>query len=100
MFGSLLTWRLSAELAVRLEGSARDISSSALLAGTIGLTDLPSQTVQAVRLALGSALHTAFLMGLPLMALALVAALALKELPLRTTSYVQNVGDGDSISAP
>jgi hypothetical protein len=39
-------------------------------------------------------------MGLPLMALALVAALALKELPLRTTSYVQNVGDGDSISAP
>jgi EmrB/QacA subfamily drug resistance transporter len=100
MFGSLLTWRLTAELAERLGGSAHDISSSALLAGTIGLTDLPPQTVQAVRLALGASLHTAFLMGLPLMGLALVAALALKELPLRTTSYVQEAGDGDSIGVP
>jgi EmrB/QacA subfamily drug resistance transporter len=100
MFGSLLTRRLTAELAVRLEGSAHDISSSALLAGTIGLTDLPPHTVQAVRLALGASLHTAFLMGLPLMGLALMAALALKELPLRTTSYVQEVGDGDSIGVP
>jgi EmrB/QacA subfamily drug resistance transporter len=100
MFGSLLTWRLTSELAARLGGSAHDISSSALLAGTIGLTDLPPHTVQAVRLALATALHAAFLMGLPLMALAFVAALALKEMPLRTTSYVQQAGDNDSIGVP
>jgi EmrB/QacA subfamily drug resistance transporter len=100
MFGSLLTWRLTAELAVQLGGSAHDISSSALLAGTIGPTDLPPHTVQAVRLALGASLHTAFLIGLPLMGLALIAALALKELPLRTTSYVQQVGEGDSMGVP
>jgi hypothetical protein len=100
MFGSLLTWRLTAELAVQLGGSAHDISSSSLLAGTIGPTDLPAHTVQAVRLALGASLHTAFLVGLPLMGLALIAALALKELPLRTTSYVQQVGDGDSMGVP
>jgi EmrB/QacA subfamily drug resistance transporter len=99
-FGSLLTWRLTAELAVQLGGSAHDISSSALLAGTIGPTDLPAHTVQAVRLALGASLHTAFLVGLPLMGLALIAALALKELPLRTTSYVQQVGDGDPMGVP
>jgi EmrB/QacA subfamily drug resistance transporter len=100
MFGSLLTWRLTTELAARLGGSAHDINSSALLAGTIGLTDLPPETVRAVRLALGASLHTAFLMGLPLMGIALLVALALKELPLRTTSYVQEVRDGDSIGVP
>jgi len=97
MFGSLLTWRLTGELGARLGESAHDISPSALLAGTIGPTDLPAHTVQAVRLALGASLHTAFLLGLPLMGLALIAALALKELPLRTTSYVQDTGGGDSI---
>jgi hypothetical protein len=100
MFGSLLTWRLGAELAVRLGGPASDISLSSLLAGTIGPTDLPPHTVEAVRLALGASLHTAFLMGLPLMGLALIAALALKELPLRTTSYVQDIGDRDSPARP
>jgi hypothetical protein len=49
---------------------------------------------------LATALHAAFLMGLPLMALAFVAALALKEMPLRTTSYVQQAGDNDSIGVP
>jgi len=100
MFGSFLTRRLTTELAVRLGGSGQDINSSALLAGTIGLTDLPAQTVQAVRLALAASLHTAFVMGLPLMALALVAALALKELPLRTTSYIQEVTDADPTVVP
>jgi len=56
--------------------------------------------VQAVRLALAASLHTAFVMGLPLMALALVAALALKELPLRTTSYIQEVTDADPTVVP
>jgi EmrB/QacA subfamily drug resistance transporter len=91
IFGSLLTRRLTAELSARLGESARDVSPAALLSGTLGLRDIPPETVEAVRGALAAALHTAFLTGLPLMGLALVAALLLKELPLRTQSYVEEL---------
>jgi MFS transporter len=93
LFGSLLTRRLTAELSTRLGDAAHGMNPSALLSGTVGLSDLPPQAVEEVRRALAAALHTAFLAGLPLMALALVAAIALKELPLRTTSYVQEGPD-------
>lgn len=92
IFGTLLTRRLGAELSVRLGAAAREVSPGALLSGAIGLRDLPPPTVAAVREALAAALHTAFLTGLPLMGLALVAALLLKERPLRTRSYVQEAG--------
>jgi hypothetical protein len=53
------------------------------------VAEVPAETVGAVRDSLASALHTGFLLGLPLMALGLVAALMLKELPLRTKSHVE-----------
>ncbi len=93
IFGTLLTWRLTTELVARLGAAAHTVDPAALLSGTVGLKDLSPHTVEAVRNALASALHTAFLTGLPVMALALVAALLLKELPLRTRSYVQDAGD-------
>ena len=89
IFGSLLTRRLTMELSQRLGEAARYVSPGALLSGTTRVTGMPAETVEAVRDSLASALHTAFLGGLPLMALGLVAALMLKELPLRTTSYIE-----------
>ena len=89
IFGSLLTRRLTTELTQRLGEVAQHVSPGALLSGTTRVTSMPPETVEAVRDSLASALHTAFLGGLPLMALGLGAALMLKELPLRTTSYVE-----------
>src|SRR5262249_28798350 len=63
---------------------------------TTRVTSMPPETVEAVRDSLASALHTAFLGGLPLMALGLGAALMLKELPLRTTSYVEEPEGGEA----
>ena len=64
------------------------MNPGALLSGTMRVVDVPPHTVEAVRDSLASALHTGFLIGLPLMGVGLVAALMLKELPLRTKSYV------------
>jgi MFS family permease len=89
VFGSLLTRRLTSELTSRLGEAAHQVSPGALLSGTMRVTDVPPQTVEAVRDSLAGALHTAFLSGLPLMGVGLVAAFMLKELPLRTTSYVE-----------
>ncbi|HXJ78979.1 MAG TPA: MDR family MFS transporter [Candidatus Methylomirabilis sp.] len=89
VFGSILTRRLTTELSMRLGEAATQVSPGALLSGTMRVADVPPQTVEAVRDSLASALHTAFLGGLPLMGLGLVAALMLKELPLRTTSYIE-----------
>jgi len=89
IFGSLLTRRLTSELTSRLGDAAQHVSPGALLSGTMRVADVPPETVEAVRDSLASALHTAFLGGLPLMALGLVAALLLKELPLRTKSHVE-----------
>jgi len=89
IFGSLLTRQLTSGLAARLGEAASQVSPGALLSGTMRVADVPPETVDAVRDSLAGALHTAFLGGLPLMALGLVAALLLKELPLRTKSYVE-----------
>ena len=47
--------------------------------------DLPAD---AVRAGLAASLHLVFVAGLPLMGLALILALLLKEVPLRSVSYV------------
>ena len=69
------------------------MSPGALLSGTMRVADVSPQTAEAVRDSLASALHTAFLGGLPLMGLGLVAALLLKELPLRTKSHVEEADE-------
>jgi len=54
---------LTSELASRLGDAAQQLSPGALLSGTMRVADAPSQTVEAVRNSLASALHTAFLGG-------------------------------------
>src|SRR5262245_1816139 len=93
VFGSLLTRRLTSELSSRLGEAAQHVNPGASLSGTMRVADVPQETVEAVRDSLGSALHTAFLGGLPLMGLGLAAALMLKELPLRTKSYVEEAAE-------
>jgi hypothetical protein len=44
--------------------------------------------MDAVRAGLAASLHLVFVAGLPLMGLALILALLLKEVPLRSVSYV------------
>src|SRR5215469_16325645 len=73
LFGSLLTRRLTSELHSRLGDAAAHVSPGALLSGTMRVADVSPETVEAVRDSLAAALHTAFLLGLPLMALGLVA---------------------------
>jgi len=92
VFGSIVTRRLGGELHRRLGEAASHVSPGALLSGTMRLADVPPETAAAVRDSLASALHTAFLSGLPLMAIGLAAALMLKELPLRTKSYLEEAG--------
>jgi hypothetical protein len=93
VFGSLLTRRLTSGLFARLGDEASQVSPGAILSGTTRVADLPPHAVQAVRDALAAALHSAFLLGLPLMGAGLVAALMLKELPLRTKSHVQEADE-------
>ena len=99
VFGSLLTWRLTTELAERLGERATAVSPGALLSGTMRVTDVPPETVEAVRVSLAAALHTGFLLGLPLMVGGLLAALCLRELPLRTTSYVEEAAAARPVPA-
>ena len=88
-FGTLLSRRLTSELASRLGASAHQVNPEALLAGTARVADMPLETVVIVRESLASSLHAGFLIGIPLMGLGLAAAFLLKEVPLRTKSYVE-----------
>src|SRR5262245_60020696 len=99
IFGALLTRRLTSELAARLGEGAAQVSPGALLSGTMRVADVPAQTVEAVRDSLAAALHMAFLGGLPLMGLGLVAALLLKEIPLRTKSHVEEADERRAAAA-
>lgn len=100
VFGSLLTRQLGSELTARLGDGAREVSPGALLAGTMRVADVSPGAIEAVRSSLASALHTAFLGGIPLMGLGLIAAFMLKELPLRTKSHVEEASERATGAAP
>jgi hypothetical protein len=90
--GTLLANRLATELAARL-GAARaaGVDTDRLLSGS----SVPGELSQGVQSALADALHTVFLASVPLGIIALLLALALPELPLRTWSGRDARGDGD-----
>jgi hypothetical protein len=76
----VLAGRIGAELSAQLGAAASGVDPSSLLQGG---TDLPPELVEGTRAALAASLHTAFLVCLPIAALALLLALRLRELPLR-----------------
>jgi hypothetical protein len=98
VYGAVLTRRFTSELTARLGAAADGLKPGALLSGAVGVTDLSPPILEGVRDALARALHTVFAAGLPVMGIVLVAALLLRELPLRTVSYVEEVSGGSTKS--
>jgi EmrB/QacA subfamily drug resistance transporter len=82
-FGTLLVSRLGTELARR---GAGEVDPSSVLRGG---SSLAAASVDAVRESLSHALHWVFVGGLPLIAVAVLCALALREETLRTDSHVE-----------
>ena len=97
--GTLLANRLATELQARLgAGGAARVDTDRLLGGGASVPGGLSAGVQA---ALADALHSVFLAAVPLGLVALVLAVALPELPLRTWSGRDaGAGDGAGAGAP
>jgi EmrB/QacA subfamily drug resistance transporter len=91
--GTLLANRLATELQARLGAGAARVHTDRLLGGGAGV---PSGLSRGVQAALADALHTVFLATVPLGVLALVLALALPELPLRTWARNEAAGEPDA----
>jgi hypothetical protein len=88
VFGTVLTRRLATELPARLGQSARLVNPQRLLQSPAEAHRLPAHLVDGARGALAASLHTVFVWSLPLVVVALVFALLLKEVPLRTSSHI------------
>jgi hypothetical protein len=85
ILGSILVSRLSAELSAKLGSAAARLDPEALMQPG---RHIPGNVLGAVREGLAASLHVVFVAGLPIMALALLCAFLLKEVPLRSVSYV------------
>jgi len=94
--GTLLANRLATELQARLgaAGAAR-VDTDRLLGGS---ASVPGGLTTGVQAALADALHSVFLAAVPLGLVALLLAVALPELPLRTWSG-RDAGAGDGAGA-
>jgi EmrB/QacA subfamily drug resistance transporter len=79
--GTLLANRLASELSAHLGAAASRIDPNRLLDGGAGI---PAALSPGTRAALADAMHTVFLATVPLGVLAIVTALMLREIPLRT----------------
>ena len=91
--GVLLATRVAAELGHRLGASARGIDPNRLLQGDVRVRPA---LLHGTRMALASAMHDVFLVGIPIAVAMLVAAVALPERPLRRTLDIP----ADGVSEP
>jgi EmrB/QacA subfamily drug resistance transporter len=96
-FGTVLVTRLHAELA---RHPGLHLEPGRLLRDPAAARRLPVAAVESVREALAASLHWVFLGTVPLVALALVASLFLKEIPLRTASHVELPTELDGAEQP
>jgi hypothetical protein len=80
--GALLAGRLAVELEARLGTAGRGIDPNRLLQGG---AHVPPALLHGTREALAAAMHSVFLVGIPIAAAMLAVALALPERPLRRT---------------
>jgi hypothetical protein len=83
VLGTLLSNRLATDLRDQLGAGAARVDTDRLLGGG---ASVPAGLSGGVQQALADALHTVFLAAVPLGIVALVLALALREVPLRTWS--------------
>jgi branched-subunit amino acid transport protein len=95
ILGTILTQGMATSMArylpaavlqkVNLSGGA---SSAGAIFDPIVLAHLPPAIAVGIRHGLADALHPVFMAGLPIIALAFIATLLIRELPLRTTVHV------------
>ena len=94
LFGTVLTSGLGAATAGHLPPAvAAQVPAGSADVGSVldpsALAKLPPVVADAVRQGLAEQLHEVFLIGLPIVALVLVATLAIKALPLRETAHAE-----------
>lgn len=94
VFGTIMTSGLAANIASHLPSSVvkqMQASGQQISAGSVldpsALAKLPPQVVSGVQQGLADSLHTVFVWGLAPFALALLATLFIKEVPLRDTVH-------------
>lgn len=97
VFGAVMAGRMETEIPKHLPPVASDGPLARQLSGGAGvgsllepgaLGGLPPAVAAGVREGLAAAMHSAFLVGLPVVAVALVASVFIRELPLRETAFV------------
>jgi MFS family permease len=86
--GALLTNRLTSELGDRLGSRAGRVDPDRLLQGG---ARIPRDLLDQTREALAAAIHSVFVVGIPVALAGVVIALALRERPLRRTHEVTTV---------
>jgi EmrB/QacA subfamily drug resistance transporter len=102
IFGTIMTNGMKTEIPKHLPSQALQGPQAAELSdgsgvGTIldpnTLGQLPDAVATGIREGLAAAMHPVFVAGLPIIAIALVATLFIKELPLRTVAFADIEGD-------
>jgi EmrB/QacA subfamily drug resistance transporter len=97
VFGTIMTNGMRTEIPKHLPPQALNGPQAQKLAGGGGvgavldpntLGRLPDAIVTGIREGLAAAMHPVFVVGLPIIAVAFVATLFIKELPLRTVAFV------------
>lgn len=97
VFGTILTANLQSQIPRNLPRGAGEAQASrfaegsglgaALNPGALG--QLPEAVASGVQEGLAASMHAVFIAGVPIVAVAFVASLFIKELPLRTTSFAE-----------
>lgn len=97
VFGTILTANLQSQIPRNLPQGAGEAQASrfaegsglgaALNPGALG--QLPDAVASGVQEGLAASMHAVFIAGVPIVAVAFVASLFIKELPLRTTSFAE-----------
>jgi EmrB/QacA subfamily drug resistance transporter len=92
ILGAIMAQRMSGELRrIVLAGALGSGRGEGLSAGAVldpqAAATLPPETLEAVRSALAAALHSVYVAALPFIAIALLAVLFLREVPLRRTMH-------------
>ena len=94
IFGAILINRLTFHLNRTLPGHAGASVAKGLSSSAASLAHLPAAVEHIVLVAFASSFHDVFLFGIPFAILAFIAALFLKETPLRGPAKAEAAGEG------
>ncbi|WP_273845067.1 MDR family MFS transporter [Rubrobacter calidifluminis] len=104
IMGTIMTSRMKTEIPKHLPpqalhgpGASKLTNGSSALGDVLGgnaLSRLPAPIVHGIQQGMAASLHPVFVTGLPIIGVALLAALFVKELPLRTVAFADMDRDG------